>query len=107
MLALQRLSRASEQTDLVPVQRRCAAARCGLHEMVHPQLADDGRVLPAVLRRRQLELLLQHLRRHALATGLPRTEEEEEEEELSLSARAWGCWLSCSLWVGPPVSRAP
>ena len=57
MLALQRLSRASEQTDLVPVQRRCAAARCGLHEMVHPQLADDGRVLPAVLRRRQLEPL--------------------------------------------------
>ena len=34
-------------------------------------------------------------------------EEEEEEEELSLSARAWGCWLSDSLWVGPPVSRAP
>ena len=34
-------------------------------------------------------------------------EEEEEEEELSLSARAWGCWMSDSLWVGPPVSRAP
>jgi hypothetical protein len=32
---------------------------------------------------------------------------EEEEEELSLSARAWGCWMSDSLWVGPPVSRAP
>jgi hypothetical protein len=34
-------------------------------------------------------------------------QEEEEEEELSLSARAWGCWMSDSLWVGPPVSRAP
>jgi len=33
--------------------------------------------------------------------------EEEEEEEMSLSARGWGCWLSDSLWVGPPVSRAP
>ena len=36
-----------------------------------------------------------------------REEEEEEEEEMSLSAKAWGCWLSDSLWVGPPVSRAP
>ena len=34
-------------------------------------------------------------------------EEEEEEEEMSLSAKARGCWLSDSLWVGPPVSRAP
>mgnify|MGYP002809458035 CR=1 FL=1 len=34
-------------------------------------------------------------------------EGEEEEEELSYSARARGCWMSDSLWVGPPVSRAP
>ena len=39
--------------------------------------------------------------------GVPVGDEEEEEEEMSLSARAWGCWLSDSLWVGPPVSRAP
>jgi hypothetical protein len=40
-------------------------------------------------------------------SGVVKEEEEEEEEELSLSARAWGCWVSDSLWVGPPVSRAP
>ena len=44
---------------------------------------------------------------NALGLAPEEEEEEEEEEELSLSARAWGCWMSDSLWVGPPVSRAP